>query len=197
MTTFKQFITESPDTLVDMIRRDCQPYLERCGGHAVWRGIANATKSNYSELTIDGGEDTQFWDRRYVRKNRKPLHTSPEKSKEIDDAMEKIFGWRPRSEGLFVSGDEITFVYGKSNLIFPIGQFSYVWSPYIVDMWNSTHSRQFTQNILDFVKKSRYQNTHLEDAINSHHEIVIKCESYYAILQDVYTPELLKALDLK
>lgn len=197
MVTFKQFISESAGTLVEMIQRDCKPFLEQCGGHAIYRGIARANKLNYSELTIDGGEDTQFWDRRYVRKNRKPLHTAPEKSKEIDNAMEKTFGWRPRSEGLFVSGYDLSFAYGKSNLIFPIGEFKFVWSPHVMDLWTAAGGRNFNQTLEDFVQRSQYKDTDLKDAIGSQHEIMIGCESYYAIWQDNTTPELLKALDLK
>lgn len=77
-----------------------------------------------------------------VRKDRKPKDTHEGVSRIIDDMFYDKFGFRPRSQGLFCFGmssknpflDDI-IDFGQSYVIFPIGNFKFIWSPQIDDFY--------------------------------------------------------------
>ncbi len=79
-----------------------------------------------------------------TRKNRKPLDTPIKLHNILDKMFQKKFGWKARSEGVFAagkwyfSGSKDTY-YGDTYLFFPIGNFKYVWSPKIDDLYEDLH----------------------------------------------------------
>jgi len=75
------------------------------------------------------------------RKNRKPLSSVEWMQKMQDDALEKRFGWRPRSEGVFAlslypGADDELAVYGKTYMFFPYDGYEYLWAPQIGDLFS-------------------------------------------------------------
>jgi len=71
------------------------------------------------------------------RNDRKPKDTDPSDQRSIDDLFEDIFGWRPRSEGVFVSSSStVAKSYGKIYVFFPVNGYKYVWSPNYEDLYS-------------------------------------------------------------
>lgn len=71
-----------------------------------------------------------------VRKNRKPRDTDVRYHNAINRAFLSVFGWKARGQGLFVTGDQkFAEVYGIPYLIFPVGDFKFVYSPVFKDLW--------------------------------------------------------------
>ena len=74
-----------------------------------------------------------------VATNRKPVDTPREVSKGVDDLLKSRFGWKPRSDGLFVwitKKSEKSWRWSPSSrVIFPSNDYKYVYSPTIADLY--------------------------------------------------------------
>jgi len=199
--TFKFFITN--------ILRDCQPFLR------------DLDLKNPRFLYSGRKRDTDWFEQK-VRSDRQPKDLSKDIHKDFDDEFLKQFGWRPRSNGLFCTGEEASaYEYGNTFMIFPKGQYKFVWSKRIWDLYihikkiskTTTSSRegnvlyQYIYNkvakeihdagdtpdegFFDEVTKEynkliisiveSYKSTNITEAIDSKHEIMINCQTYYAV----------------
>jgi hypothetical protein len=69
-----------------------------------------------------------------VRDNRRPKDINPFTSEIIDDELEKKFGWRPRSQGVFAYPSKILFK-STAYLFFPMGPYEYIWNPLVKDLF--------------------------------------------------------------
>ena len=137
MITFKQFLLneqmeniKSVDEAVERILVDCRPFLSESGfkpnelfeltRNALWRGMDH----------IEGS----FVKFPGMRK-RKPMSSAPRLHALLNRHLEKRFGLKYRSFGLFVSNNWTqAYEYGTGLfLIFPIGDFKYVYSDVIND----------------------------------------------------------------
>jgi len=78
----------------------------------------------------------------YPRKDRRPKDTSIEDTIHIDKLFYKKFGWRPRTEGVFATGDwyEASH-YGNIYAFFPANGFQYVWSTKYSDLYSDFFDR--------------------------------------------------------
>lgn len=121
---FKTYINEQSIPLTDeeiynFIQERCKPYLKERGFEkSLYRGL----KESLAVLI------------RHPRKDRKPRNMSPSISVAIDNILKKQIGWKPRSEGVFVT--PIYFdaeSYGNPYVVFPIGDFKYVYFSDIED----------------------------------------------------------------
>lgn len=162
-----------------LIDRWCQPWLKASSGKQVFRGISTKPE-NFKGI---------------VRKDRNPMNTPQVIQDIFDDTCKKKFGWKPRSSGLFVSGDvSQARSYGDDYAIYPIGDFKFLWSPTISDFYidisiissNYEGSRDkvfkekaFQEEVKAKIIKS-YSDKNLKKAIKSGQEIMIKCNEYYA-----------------
>lgn len=71
-----------------------------------------------------------------VRPDRKPKDTSLIVHNMVDDHLEDIFGWKPRSNGLFTSGAmSQTASYGAPYIVFLKDKFEFIWSPEVYDSY--------------------------------------------------------------
>jgi hypothetical protein len=124
MTRLQQYINEikTSTDIISMIRKDCQPFLKEMKGSRslLYRG---------SDQPVDGIEKI------VPRNNRIPKNTPLKLHKQLDIVFKKGFGWKARSEGVFVSFDEVEAeFYGETYLFFPIGKYKYVWSSIYRDL---------------------------------------------------------------
>lgn len=113
---------DSEREIVQFIKDNCKPYLKETKGKLfLWRGY----KKNIKEYTT------------LKSKTRtKSKFSSQELFIAIDDTFESIFGWRPRSESIYVSNSySMAKAYGLPYLFFPIGVYKYIWSPTIKDLY--------------------------------------------------------------
>jgi len=154
--------------LATSIRVKCKPWLaaiKNCSKRVVWRSI----------------ELNDNWTLKKVRKNRKPLDTPTDLHYKADDYFLEKFGWKARSSGLFVNpilGN--TSGFGSDTYaVFPLKYKQFLYSPKIPDLYTK---------VLQWDKyKDTYTDKNLCKALSDTHEIMIDCDSYYAINVDVFS----------
>jgi hypothetical protein len=145
------------------IRRQCRKWLteiKKCGEYlTIWRGV----------------DSTDNWIYKKVRTNREPTDMPLDIHYEIDESFYKKFGWKPRSEGMFVFPRQAwAFGYGTGTyLVFPVRYQGLVWSPVIGDLY--LHRK----NWKDFI--DTYTDKNLCKALKSKRELMINCDLYYGI----------------
>jgi len=125
----KQRINEESnlDKLVDVLYSvigDCQPFLKELG------------TVKPPQFLYSGRKTEDPWFEKDVRTDRRPTDTFIELHKDLDEAFNKKFGWKPRSNGLFCTGylNDATD-YGTAYTIFPKGPFKIIWSRSIGDLY--------------------------------------------------------------
>ena len=112
-----------PDYM-NMVRRDCKPFLEQSGDKKVYRGI----RKNYSEVFF----------KVTVRQDRKPLSFNSVEHALLIDAFEKGGFTANRNNSMFCTGSlRHTKSYGTAYEVYPIGDFSFTWSPKIRDLFTT------------------------------------------------------------
>ena len=210
MLTFKNYLLEASETpeLTTFLDERCAPFLNELGvqtgealKHSLYRGITASGHTNAKkiELLIEGKLKACLI--KTVRDDRRPLDTPQLISSITDDAFEHIFGWRPRSQGMFCSGSHSqASEYGKVFQIFPIGPLKYLWSPTVPDMMGAIkraagnvsfpyrapekatadHQADFYEEISDYIGE-RYIAENIDLAISKNREIMIKCSAYLAV----------------
>jgi hypothetical protein len=71
------------------------------------------------------------------RIDRKPKDMQQIHHDSFNEEFKKKFGWNVRSEGVFVSSNLAEIKqYGETYLFFPIGEYKFVWSPKIEDLFS-------------------------------------------------------------
>jgi len=143
---FESFDSEvTAEEIYDNLQRNCPKYLE------ILRSCYNndaplPDKSDEYEVfkyyqtlpMLYRGSRIDTEDIEYVepRKNRRSKDTNQGVSDEIDDKFESSHGIRPRSEGVFATfNSDVASHYGTRHLFFPIGDFKYIWSTKIDDLF--------------------------------------------------------------
>lgn len=185
----KQYLNEGKTTKIDLrewefdsmefletlLTKNCQPYLKTIKGtkELLFRGTNQSFK--LAQIT--------------PRKNRTPKDTPLKYHKLLDKLFNIKFGWKPRSTGIFCSGRDQARVYGNVYSIWPIGQFKFIWSPVIHDLymkiynlawgterWSIDLEQSTIQELVD-----TYQKTNLKLAIDNRNEIMLNCSEYYLL----------------
>lgn len=113
------------ENLIRLIYKNCQPYLKQ------------ALKDKRYPLFIFSGRNYKGdWFKGKVRTDRRPTDTNLELHNDLNKEFVKKFGYPVRSASIFCSGDQgVAESYGDSYFIFPIGNFKFVWSPDISDLF--------------------------------------------------------------
>jgi len=180
--------TESHPNILAAITKDCQPFLSRLGGklgdHPLYRGM-------------NGDNALKGLTRKKVRLfDREPMSTARIKHERYNNYFEEMYG-EPFRNSLFATGSiEQANYYGAVHAVFPIGEFSWLWSPIIEDMaidirWPSVggfvNVPSSQKAVDDVLSRSQYQvDSNLKGAIESGHEIMIRCDEYYAISKKIF-----------
>lgn len=166
--------------VMDILRRDCGPYIkEKALGENLWRGMKK-----------DIGDFTKIT----PRKNRRPKDMPWELHEALDNAFKEEFGWKARSEAVFCSSSlyDAGF-YGDIYIIYPIGKIKYVYSPVIPDIYTDMKRAGFVEEVLyknptpnriEQIADSYielYTDKNLKEGMRRGVEILIKCNSYYAL----------------
>jgi hypothetical protein len=194
---FQGFLTEKkipPATAVQIIRSSCKPFLREIENG--WFGFLYRGSKKRFETNIE---------RFSSRTDRRPVDMSLTKHEILDRIFEKKFGWKARSGGVFCSGHpSIAARYGTPYLFFPIGEYKYIWSPEIRDLYDYINKKtpsfmdtdkdivireteKFFENVVDL-----YKDNDLKEAMKAGNEITMKCKTYY--LSDMTPHYMLDAL---
>lgn len=173
---------ESESKALQLIKRDCGPWLKHVGKHLVYRGFVfrPRTKTSIEDVFLC-----------QVRKDRRPKDSSKELHDLVNEYLFKHSGIHYRSEAVFVGALDMAQEYGSPFAIFPIGDFHYAWSKDIKDPWaeneDDTTQEQREENLAKLKKKLESRDDvyiydkGIDEALRLNHEIMISCNSYYAI----------------
>ena len=141
MKTFKDFLKEEEEfdqkinETVQLIKKDCAPYLAARGKTRLYRGLKNLdTKTTVFK---DGENDNKLVLNIPVRKNRNAKDSAAWLHNALGNFTKEAYGKNYRTEAVFAAGSTDTAsAYGQAFQIFPKGDFDYIWSPYILDALN-------------------------------------------------------------
>jgi len=180
------------------IKKYCKPYLNQVG-------YTPMTKDPlYRGIKFKSSGDQVFLTKKVRLNNRKPADSTKYLHNAMNDYFTKQLG-KPFRNAIFASGDRSEAAgFGQPYIIFPIGQFTYAWSDITDDLYSDAVRYGLNegpykgdiegiweQNWESFAKDvlRTYKTDLLDDAIQSGHEIMIRCNSYYAL------KELIDGLD--
>lgn len=199
MLTFKKLFFEDKQVkgaLRNLVKEISPSFLEKSGDRLLFRGIKHNYGLSIGMYLVGGIPEECFV--KPVRKDRIPRDMSAIVSKKLDDWFEKEFNFRARSEGLFTVGKSgLDGEFGTSCVVFPLGSFSYLWSPEIKDLWlyiqrnvyDHYDAKDWKHEVTDeegkfdadkfdaHMKALNYKTTDLEEAIDSGNEIMLRCSS--------------------
>ncbi|CAG7580759.1 MAG: putative chorismate mutase-like protein [uncultured marine phage] len=154
---------------IKLIKRDCKPFLEELdknpnllserflmrGVQKVWENDEMLPELRYESTSPSKSKFYRnTWRYRIaykeVRQDREPRDTAYGVSDAFDEEFEKKFNISPRMKGVFTTGNENTASqYGQPFLVFPIGEYKYVWSPTVKDLFNKVDGN-YWYRYLDF-----------------------------------------------
>lgn len=126
---YKKFISEETNAekfneLISFIYKNCMPYVSEAKN--IGEGRLFSGRSGSRDTFIDS-----------VRKDRKPVDMPFDMHNMLDDTFYKKFGFKARSNSLFVTGSHTTATdYGHNvYMIIPIGNFQLIYSNEIRDLY--------------------------------------------------------------
>jgi hypothetical protein len=171
------------------IKKECQPFLKAVdyqpfNKYAILRGLKNTNGELHVKKQVRLGD-------------RKPKDTPHDLHEIINDYFTDKFGEPFRNAMFVVGSDRIAGEYGQQYSIFPAGNFTFLWSDQITDLYEelAIDEMSFLRNGQADQVLSSYRNTDLQRAILSKHEIMIRCESYHGLFTDLTGhPTYLKAV---
>ena len=181
--------TISIQEALELAHTNSKPYLKQI----VKKG--GVTQFMYSGRTHNANSFT-----RVVQKEREPLDTPKIIHMMLDRLFKKKWGYNARSQTIFCTGSQVQAeLYGNSFLIFPYGNFKFLWHQKAKDLYNylkwkivfdiDTSSVEGADELEKRVTKvvAEYKNSGLQRAIKTGHEIMIHTKEYLAL--DVYSYE--------
>ena len=204
--SFKQYLAEADKTISfkDLLHGECSAYFRQSQKNGmIVRGLAKKGElvgkvnlgPEFNNLEFDLFKKT-------VRKNRRAMDTAANLSKVIDDWFEEEHGIRARSEAVFCFGEAgraNAYMYGPVCAVFPIGKFTYVWSPKVVDLYDDISLGKIQHDgdvkaqclgsdgkvdpdiIKDIMDGLGYTINGFDKAVTMANEIMIDCDEYYVI----------------
>lgn len=166
-----------PKEAAELIRRDCKPWLKEAGDAAclMYRGTSD----------VDG-----WFDKLDTRRDRKPTDTPRFVHAKLDDYFHEKFGIRLRSESLHCVGKaRLAETYGKVRVVFPIGKYTYVWSPNVKDLYTyigdevprARAEDSLRKAIFGALDEAEYKARDIDEALESGCEIMVDCEFAYYV----------------
>lgn len=197
MKTFKQFLSEAPEfiDLKELIERECQPFLKKSRKEGLLlRGMLPKKGQKTFYAHGKGPDDALTVLEMTPRDNRQPSDMPQQYHTFLDRYFLDTVGFRARSQAVFCVGlpalRDISS-YGRTHVVFPVGEFEYTWSPTVEDLYGDLIYRRYfrdAENQEEALRKhldeQHYQTTQLNEAVTSKSEIMVKCSKYYAVEVD-------------
>jgi hypothetical protein len=199
MKTFKQYLNENSNTktdtsidkIISAIKNDCQPFLR----------TVNNPLSLYRGVDVDDGRI--FIQKRARLNIRDPQGMSVRDQRAANSYFKRKFGQPFRFSAICTGDIEFASDFGEAYWVFPIGEFSFCWSPIVDDLnqyinldfvpvseRQSKGKMKLQQAITEIgysaamnktMESLKYQTTDLNRAIKSGNEIMIRCTSWYGV----------------
>lgn len=176
----------TPLQIEETLIKHCAPFLRAVDGgvnqhQQLWRGGDEGGKKKFDRIEARTGA-------------RNPKDTPQNVHDYLNKWFKEKFGWSAR-DALFCSGRQgVASQYGDIKAIFPIGRFSYIWSPDIQDMYSDLHLKhygyddedEFSWDMLDKrLDKTNWKTDGLDEALKGMSEIMINCDAYFILAKDL------------
>jgi hypothetical protein len=136
------------DQLVELIRKECKPFLKEVGKGAfdlmanpLFRGLKKGPRI-YAIM-----KGTR-------RSDRIPKFTAREVFEIFDKAFADEFGWWVRSQGVFTGDKATADGFGEPHLFFPMGNYKYVWSENYSSVWSNLTTPTKFESLSDSDKET-------------------------------------------
>ena len=213
MKTFKQFLlSEATDhnELKELLEHFCAPFIRESKSRGLLKRGMKFSRENEKSVAdpFDDNDRIYYWERA-VRQDRKPKDLTAGLHLKIDQWFNEKFGFKARSQTVFCVGERGNVAeYGDLYYIFPMGEFQYVWSPNVRDLFNakSREMVEYPEDVTDvekekytplefFMEGLDYTNEDLDKAVVARHEVMLKCDKYLAFPKEAGAA-LRKALDI-
>ena len=174
---------------METVKQHCQPYLELIDNnikkYRMFRGLRGT-----DAITMTG---------RVRLSGRKPFSTGTNMHKYVNRYFQIRYG-EPFRDAMFVSGKaDFAKDYGNLFLVFPRGDFTFLWSPWVVDLYNidadiddamypdGDTDEVDVANYFRHMDMLKYQTTDIKLALTSEKEIMVRTQAYYGInLTDIF-----------
>lgn len=179
-----QYLLEQPDPeydkAVDLIIKDCQPFLEQINYKVkrlpLYRGLKQIKRDDRGKF------EEGLMLKRKVRKDRQPKDMSKQDVSIMDQVFVNHFGYPYRTQALFTTGSyNIADNYGQVFLIFPIGQFNFLWDKESGDM--------FEGDLHDHITDLRHHNRAINRFKEKYQQLQQDLEKYKQRLEKTKSPE--------
>lgn len=127
-----------------------------------------------------------------TRKDRRPRNFDDGFHARADAWFEKKFGIRYRSQAVFITSAHFTARgYGATPdhvaRIIPLGEYKFCWSPKRIDLLFFERNNEGL-DIEQYLDESQYQDSDLELAHSTKHEVMLYCEQYISIPTSLMKP---------
>jgi len=181
--------TKNVDCIINELTSKCQPFLQQIdyqlATYPMFRGDSKDSRmvdGACDDLKITVGKQD----------NRTPKNTSIEMHNKINKIFTKQFQY-PFRNGTFVVGAYISArMYGPVSTIIPIGDFHYLWSNKVCDLYSeyatleltkAGNAEEITAIFLDGFSNNKYeyQTSNLKQAIKSGNEIMLYCDKVFVV----------------
>jgi len=150
------------------VKKNCQPYLR----------TIKKNKKLFLFRGMSGRHDSIGL--KTVRKNRRPLDTDEYVHDMVNGVMEDLFGWKVRSEGIFVTGNPAQASrYGSINIVFPVGKYEYLWSE------EANDSYVYLRSMYIFKLLTNEHRSEMMEAFNKSEELKKMYSSYDDVERDL------------
>ncbi len=149
-----------------------------------------------------------------TRNKRKPTDTPKEISDIFDNEFKKKFGWKARTENVifcWIANENIK-PFSNFRYVFPVGDYKYVWSPKVNDLYQKlfSTSKMINAGLSDKITndpevikyaektfKNELINTYINKDITKYFgieytEVMINCKKYYLV-----SPSVIKEVNEK
>jgi len=198
-------------TMALQIRQDCQPFLKAAGSEkmSLYRGI-KGVRIGHEPAWGPGTRESigPAGIKRARLEGRDPTDMDKYWHDRLNVYFTQKFG-APYRNAVFCTGDfHVAGEYGTPSMIFPVGDFEFIWSPKVSDLYTEIEDRELNfdpaeiqpdsydnrKEYKEDVKKYKddtkslfknemkaYTNKNLQKAIKSKYEIMLRCKEYYFI----------------
>jgi len=184
------FTDEQMKQVAETIMVACGPWLDEVGlPVAMFRGIDAWVSSSKNA----------FITKRVRLTDRQTLAMPTHLHKAANEYFTQEFGEPFRNSAMSTGDPNEAAGFGEPFIVFPIGKYSYCWSPKVDDLnfvinedmeqpnrlqlfpRGGTSAEEQNDLKINILPKLKYQNNNLARALDSGNEIMLRCERYYAL----------------
>lgn len=166
------------EALAELIFLECKGYFDTCK-HTLYRGIKVDAESLPRYLKSS------------VSKNRIPLHCSNELTNQLNILYAQVGSPVTRNNCIFTSPHEgLARDYGNLFIVFPVGAYSALWNNAVDDPYLTFEKCKELE--VDRIGQPFYMDLATDPLGNV--EVMITCDSFYAVENDFYHRSLKSAL---